>query len=396
MKYVRKVVAAVMAVTCLSSVTAPLSSTATYDPCDVNRDGSVNMGDVLCLNKHLLGVLYYTDYNQLDANQSHTVDATDVNCVMQKALNMSYTSCYIRQYPNAYMEPVNMPAISSTVTLDSSVATDATNSRWYVGYSYLEDAPIDRYELTATMDTLTSTQNAQARSLINGDDNRGVAHGYENTGIVYIRHYGTGFIVGDHHIATAAHCVGGNNGIYENLEILTYDRTGLPVEDGGLTIAEIHIPEDYSSTRTDLDYALITVQEDLSEYIHFEIGNSYNMTNTEAGSIPIHVTGMPAEVMDPETNTMVRNEEDLLYTHYGSVYGTNNVKFFKYTVDTTGNQSGAPVYTITRERYNNDEFYTYTALAVHTAGGGSSFNNGVLMTKYHQLFYNNNPYANYQ
>lgn len=398
MKYARKTFATVIAFMCLMNVTTPMSSMATYDPCDVNRDGRVSIADALAINKQLSGVQYATNYHLLDANQSHTIDATDANCVMQKAMGNSYSACYIRQFPNAYMEPVSMPAISSTITLDSSV-TDG-NSRWYIGYSYLDNAPIDRYELTATMNTLGSSQNARSEPGLNGNgDDRGVAHGYECTGIVHIgddESEGTGFIVGDHLIATAAHCVRTDGGEFKtDLTISTYDRSGNPVEGGELTIAEIHVPENYiNQLRTGYDYALVTVVEELCEtdYVHFDIGNSYNMTSSEVGTIPLHVTGVP-KMLGDDLNE--ENSDKKLYTHHGTIFGNDNVQVLKYNVDATSGQSGAPLYTITRERYNDDEYYTYTALGVVIRNNVTN-NESVLMTKYHQQFYNNNPYANYQ
>ncbi|MBR2913841.1 MAG: trypsin-like peptidase domain-containing protein [Oscillospiraceae bacterium] len=384
----RRVTAAAIAALCLCSATTSLFAGATtYDACDVNHDGSVNMTDVITINRFLLGADYYPNYNQLDANRSHTVDAADATCVMSKITQTPYSACYIRQYANAYMEVVNMPAVSNTITLDNT--TNATNVRTYKRYSYDDDCYLSPYTLTTSSLTLNSPQ---SRDILNGDDNRNVAHGYENTGIVYLENIGTGFIIGDHEIATAAHCVFNSNGIRKNIEILTYDRTGQP--DGGeLHVSEIHLPQDYSVIKecTPDDFALIIVEEDLSDRIHFSIGNSYNMTNSEVGTIPLHVTGIP----DKKPNGEPDEENDMLYTHFGSIYGNDNRSLLHYTVDTTGGQSGSPVYTITRERYNSTDYYTYTALAIHTAGpDGAGYNYGTLMTKYQLNFYRNNPYVN--
>lgn len=387
----RKMIAAVMAVLCMTGAMPAMTSSASYDSRDVNHDGAVNIQDVIAINHHLAGTKYYLEYNQLDANQSHTVDYADSRCVMHATINSSYSACYIRQYGNGYMQPVDMPAVSSTITLDSSV--NQTNSRSYIGYSYLTHEEIPEYELTVTTATLNAAQNNQARVLINGDDNRTVAHGYENTGIVLINGGVTGFIVGDHEIATVAHNVYYNNGFSPNISISTYDRTGNPVAGSSLNVAEVHVPLEYAESDNYLalyDYALITVTNDLSDYVHFDIGNCYNMTNSEVGTIPIHVTGRPGLVgEDQETNST-----NTLYTHYGEVYGNDNTSFLRYTADASAGQSGAPVYTITRECYDSSEYYTYTALSIH-ATGGTERNSGPLMTKYHQQFYNNNSYASY-
>ncbi len=391
----RKALAAMLAVLCMTGTMPATTSSASFDPCDVNHDGSVDIVDALTINQHLMGVIYYREYNQLDANRSHTVDSADSRCVLNAAINNSYSTCYIRQYGNGYMQPVNMPAVSSTVTLDSAV--NQMNFRQYFGYSYLDNENIAPYTLTVNTASLNNAQASQPRGLIGGDDNRQIAHGYENTGIVSVND-ASGFIVGNHQIATAAHCVYDNNGFLSSITVKTYDRTGEPtgVE---LTVAEVHIPTGYPGSNyydATYDYALITVTEDLSDYVHFEIGNCYNMTNSEAGSIPLHVTGIPAEIGNG-LNTS--NSTKTLYTHQGSVYGNSNTSVLCYAIDTSGGQSGSPVYTITRELYDGEFSYTYTALAVHAYYEGNStnslYNYGSLMTKHHLLFYKSNNQANY-
>ena len=365
----------------------PMGAGATYDACDVNHDGSVDITDVIALNHHLLGTKYYTNYNQLDANRSHTVDKADATCIMSKLVHTSYSACYIRQCGDS-IEAVDMPAVSTTLTLDNSVSD--TQGRWYVGYSYLENAPISRYQLTPTNVSLNSTQVSYSERMYSNGEEREVAHGYENTGIVATGITGTGFIVGDHEIATAAHCIHTNGQIRTDVEIWTYDRTG-ELDGNELHIAEIHVPENYSNTGSLYDYALIVVEEDLSDlgYVQFNIGNLYNLTLSEAGTIPFHITGQPDQFGG------VENTLNTLYTDFGTLYNNNNTSYLYCTAQGTGGESGAPMYTITRERYNDTDYYTYTALGIFV-GGNSSFNGGPLMNKHHLMFYRNNPYANYQ
>lgn len=402
--------AALAAALLLGSIAVPLSAGAvTYDPCDVNHDGSVDISDVIAINQYLCGAKYFRNYNQLDANRSHTVDAADAQCVLCKVTKVDYSACYIRQYGNGYKQPVAMPAVSSSVTLDSYAQT--SEARWYIGYSFIKNEPISRYLLNSTFANLNTVVNPSSRAII-GTDDRTVAHGYENTGIVHFTFdtingsaQATGFIVGDHEIATAAHCVYDKDNLvfYYNFNIQTYDQTGAAVSGKTLTAAEIHIPELYktaTSYKTRYDYALITVEEDLSDYMHFQIGNSYNMIQSEVQDIPIHVTGIPGSInitdpWNPYTSGN-GNSQNLLYTHFGSVYESNNCEVLFYTADGSGGQSGSPVYTITRERYNGQDHYTYTALAVNSGGIPDSHNCGPLMTRHHLRFYMNNPNIQYR
>lgn len=327
---------------------------------------------------------------------------------MQKTVNNSYSACYIRQYGNGYMQPVDMPAVSSTVTLDSWV--NQTNTRQYFGHSYATGEDIESYTIRVNSQSLNTAQSTQSRGLIGSEDNRTIAHGYENTGIVSVAG-GTGFIVGNHHIATAAHCVYKNGDFLSSISIETYDRSGEPTGDK-LDAVEVRIPTAYPGSGyldATYDYALITVVQDLTEYdptteegyVHFNIGNCYNMTNSQAGTIPLHVTGVPGLIGDDLSSS---NTSNALYTHYGSVYGNSNTSVLCYAIDASHGQSGSPVYTITRETYNDEFTYTYTALAIHAYNDGTvtngisancNYNYGTLMAKHHLLFYNANPHASY-
>lgn len=383
---IKKTLAAVLAALCVTSSIPAVISSASYDIRDVNRDGSVDILDVLAINQHLMGAKYYLEYDRLDANQSHTVDAADAKCVMNATIGIDYSACYVRQYGNGFMQYVPMPAVNSH-SLDSSV--NETAGRSYRRYSYKQGKYLASYTLTPNNMSLDA-DTAQSRGIIDDEDNRTVAHGAENEAIVAIGDNGTGFIVGDHTIATAASRVFENGQIKNGLVIRRYDRTGKMVGTP-LTISEIHLPMSYFFPGSAEDYALISVEDDLSGYIHFDIGNSYGMTVHEAGNIPLHVTGRPRWT---GTDPLNPNSSESLYTDNGSVYGFNNLSFLDFTIDATIGQEGSPVYTITREAYGGEFYYTYTALSLY-AMEVNGYNRGPMMNKHHLMFYGNNPYVSY-
>ncbi len=383
---IKKTLAAVLAALCVTSSIPAVISSAAYDNHDVNRDGSVDMLDVLAINQHLMGSKYYMEYNRLDVNQSHTVDAVDANCVLNKILGIDYSVFYIRQYGNGYKQPVSMPAVNS---FTPDAASYATTGRTYKRYSYKEGKYLSNYTLTPNNMSIDA-DTTQTRELINNDDNRTVAHGAENAAIVAIGTVGTGFIVGDHTIATAASCVYEGGQIKKDLFVYRHDTTG-NIVGIPMSISEIHVPASYSTKGSQYDYALITVDQDLSNLPHFDIGNAYSFTASEAGSIPLHVTGQPywtGDALDDDNPTGV------LYTHNGSVHDNSNGSMFFFNMDATNGQEGAPVYTITREAYNGEFYYTYTALSLYT-DTGNGYNRGPRMTKHHLMFYGNNPYVSY-
>lgn len=388
MKKFKKIVAAMMIVSMMVvSSAGTVSVTAdNYDRCDVDRNGLVQTLDIVYVNKYLSGVNAYTNYNQLDTNGSLTVDIEDYNCVMANFLGSSYSWNY---FSRATGNVVANPTISGFIP--NSTAS-STAGRQYRRYSYINNQELTPYTLTPTIGTLGSGVNS--REVI-GEDNRYPSYSEENSGIVRLGIGVTGFIVDDHHIATAAHCVYNKsiNSWFSPNSIKTYDSNG-NLTNTTLTPVEAHIPSYFASSNNDTayDYALITVAEDLSEYMHFELGTSYNATAAGFEGVPIYVTGSPSDLSNS-------NNSYRLYSAEGNVMDksplNNNVDdctdVLYYDIDTAGGQSGSPVYTINKR--NNS--YVYTAIAIHCAGVANCQNWGSMITNYHLQFYKNNPNVSY-
>ncbi len=175
---------------------------------------------------------------------------------------------------------------ASTLLVSSLAFTSAeatTVSRGYLKHVYATG--------TTTSYTLTTeiVSSPNARTIIDGDD-RTYQTRSENNGIVAFKNGGTGFIIGDHLIATAAHCVGGASGFPE-CEIYLYGSNGYKTGET-LTPVEAHIPVDYTTNKTTIyDYALIVVEEDLSDRTHFSLGYAYEPMNDEFVDAKLYVTG---------------------------------------------------------------------------------------------------------
>ena len=82
---------------CFGTMAAQLGmqASATTDPRDVNQDGTINIGDVIYLNRYLLGDFYVSDPSVLDANQNYLIDVADSNCIMAYVTESSYTCYYL-------------------------------------------------------------------------------------------------------------------------------------------------------------------------------------------------------------------------------------------------------------------------------------------------------------
>ncbi|SFD18649.1 trypsin-like peptidase domain-containing protein [Ruminococcus albus] len=323
-----------------------------YNPCDVNHDGNVNITDSIIVAIYLNGIRSYTNYNRLDANQSMTVDSSDLLCISSKVKGQTYSSGFYSRdswstIPYSFVSGFNPDTYASY-----------PYGRTYIKHNYATNSD-SYYTLYPQQYTLSSIEENPDRAVI-GTDDRYIAFGSENTGIVYLSYGAVGFIVDEHTIATAAHCVynidnetwylyGGINGG----NIKTYDSMG-NLTSTTLTPVEAHIMEDYYNyydisgyhyRPASMDYALITVEEDLSNYQFFDLGTSYNVSAYNYSNVPVYVTGTPGTVNGHG------NINHKLYSSEGHLEFTDGTDL-RYNVDTSGGQSGAPVYTITRNTAN--------------------------------------------
>lgn len=192
----------------------------------------------------------------------------------------------------------------------------------------------------------------------------------------------TGFVIDNHTIATAAHCVYG----YKIDKILFFDRSGnisMEITDP----VEYHVPRQYTlKEENDDDYALITVSQNLRAYKQFNLGY---VTDEFRGEVS--VTGFPKLFDNNKANDAINQHQ--MYTGKGNVIGftTDNLKV-KYTNDTSEGNSGSPVY-VTEELYGKEY---YTVIAIHTNRGETNKNNyGKRMTPEVLRFYKGNPNKQY-
>lgn len=397
MKNLRKFLSGfIAAVTIMSSISITASA---YDNCDVDRDGYVSVADVAALSKYLNGIYSVTNYNQLDVNRSLTVDEADYKCLVSRILGTTYNGAYFSRKTGNVVSP---PTVSGFTPSNSS---SDTTGRTYRRCRYDNNGqPTSLSDYTLIPEFMGFNNAGAGSRAVIGEDDRYASYSPENNGIVYFetnngrnQSVATGFIVGDHQIATAAHCVY-EDGWYTLSKVNTYDSNGCIISDT-IHPVEAHIPKSYDPLGDHMyDYALITVSDDLSDYVHFSLGTAYNVSASNYSNIPVYVTGCPTHVYDSDSGKNLPNRSKRLYSTEGRVMDKNNYLSSKYTdiicydVDTSGGNSGGPVYTITKM----DNKYVYTAIAIHHGGLESNGRNwGSMVTNYHLQFYNNNPNASY-
>lgn len=383
------VVAIVTAITTITSVSV-MNASADYDNCDVNRDGVVNMTDLLLLNKYCTGQIATASYNWLDVNHSLAVDSSDVDCLQARVLGGTYNGAY---FSRATGNTVAFPTVSGFIPNGTA---SSSASRSYMRYDYSTKTQLSNYVLTPILGTLNS------REIIDGmptEEDRYASYGTENSGIVALVYKdikgnefaGTGFIIDDHHIATAAHCVyDKDTARWYSYRIKLYDENGV-ITNTELTRVEAHCPVDYVEQYSTgaYDYALITVEEDLSnladyDCTYFALGTAYNATTSAFANVPVYVTGSPYD--------LIGENPIRLYSAQGNVIDKpSNYNVLCHDISVSGGDSGAPVYTITK----NGNKYTYTVIGIHNGLFDDGSKRASMITNYHLQFYYNNSNVSY-
>ena len=399
MKTTKRMLSTVLAILCSTSSLVSMKTVATYDPCDVNHDGNITILDAIIVSQYLSGNVRGNEYNQLDANMNLLVDYEDFKCVLAAVTELSYSASF---YSKRYSTTVSFPAITGT-TLDPDASLTA--GRTYRRYSYVTNSQLSNYTLYPNTDPINTSGGNYPDTIIDGES-RTYSYGDDNKAIVAltskypgVNGFGTGFIVGNHAIATAAHCVckkTPNNSISNvsitfpyDIDILTHNWNGTTTG-VQLSPVEVHIPNNYcqDSSENYYDYALIIVEEDLSNYPQFSVTSCYNRTAEQYSSIPIIANGCPGQL----PGTTEPNSGRRLYYDEGRILDATEQRCIDFSMDISSGQSGCPFYTITKSYSDSDDdpSYSYSALGITTHGAQAS-NFGVRFTKYHNSFYGSNP-----
>lgn len=200
--------------------------------------------------------------------------------------------------------------------------------------------------------------------------------------------YGTGFVVDEHTIATAAHCLYSksasdsrkSSSIVLDKIVFVDNRNHVELQITSSDIKAAHIPFIYT-TGSGADYALITVNTDLSDRAVFNLG--YPMDSMSTSDISVTCTGFPGEKND-------------INSHY-MMAGRGNVEMMSdellyHSVDTSSGQSGSPLYVTTS--YGGNTYYTVIGMQVMKPiddGSAPFLNRATRMTTNVLHFYKNNP-----
>lgn len=198
----------------------------------------------------------------------------------------------------------------------------------------------------------------------------------------------TGFIIDDHLIATAAHCVYnvGQRRFYEDLKIKIYNEDCTKVLET-IEPKETHIPLNYYVKSNEMyDYALIYVEEDLSKYGEFSL--SMPMDSFMTSGATVTVSGFPKDTAsDPSANFEKRYKAD------GEIMDIRTFKpaiwdyQIRYSAFMSRGDSGGPVYTT--QTFDGETYHT--VVGINTSGATDLYC-GTRITTTLLMFYYNNDY----
>ncbi len=273
----------------------------------------------------------------------------------------------------------------------------------YYKYDY---ATGERTSYTLSQDILTNDANEDEADVQSDDPrvpggNSGVVKLVINNGKV-----GSGFIIDDHVIATAAHCCIQNyKNVYSDIKVLLFADAADQTPAASITPVEIHVPTTYLTSNVfenpELkhinDYALITVAEDLSAYEHYDLGTITDVF--EKSGKDVTVTGFPQTVGSQEVNTVTQHQ---MYTGSGAIkeytwtFPGEKGCILIYGVKITGGNSGGPIYVTTTYQKGKTIQTKKTAIGVVIATGYSENEYlGVRILPEILKFYKSNDYVNY-
>ena len=363
---------AVVTAASVISFSGSAAQNVTYN--DPYGNGVIDMSDSVAIMQYISGAITPENVDRLDFDNNGVVTMMD-----------SYKIQMYRLQLLGNADDIVTLASPAAVTPqgDSSVTYRVYNAQTGV------ELTSKRYTLNESTKYYNDSCNSISTRSVIGTDDRVVD--WSKNGVVKIMgsngFIGSGFVVGKHTIATAAHCVNGRS----LTNIILFDNNGIGTN---ATPVEYHVPEMYYSSTRNYDYALITVEQDLSDYMQFDLGTVLNYSPSHDNAVTN--TGFPGVIQKSDgTFTTVNNESiHNMYSSTGSITGIND-RYFCHTVDTSHGDSGSPVYYT--ETINGQTYYT--VVGIHVRGDTNPFddieeNEATRITTELIRFYNQNPHIN--
>lgn len=336
---------------------------ATGTPRDPNGDGSIDLADSVFIQQFLVGNKLPWDLTSLDFDQNGVISKFDARMVQLYLLNLYNAPDYNQSDEIEYSD-------GSTI--------------YYRRHDCLSNMQSSYYEYSLAP-AYYSNNIGNDTDVIIGDNDMVLD---SDTAVVKLSCGGSGFIIGNHVIATAAHCVYDLDTDYFlniSIDIVSANNTVIQT----LYPRYIHIPKNFaqlSSYNKEYDYALIYVTADLSQYGKFDLGMALEEYIDDEGTVT--VSGFPQEYPSGYENMPY----GLRFKATGNIDPSfQNPRCIFYDADTAGGDSGGPVY-IEEQTTAGGSLEKYkTAIAINVAESSYyNYNTGVQITGDLLRFYKNN------
>ena len=276
MKKLISALAAVVA-TCVAA-TSLVANAALIDPS--GNDG-ITASDSLYIQQFLAGMIPSYNLNSVDVDMNGIVSKMDSDKILS----------YLTNRDNPLLP--DAPANYDTTT----ISTIESRSYRKHNYSSVVATSYSRYTINQSSFNTASADSDCMPFTIIGDNN--MVRDTDSAVVRLCNVGGTGFIIGDHIIATAAHCV------YDK-KTKTFKDNNIEIVDENNNVidsfhaASVHIPEDYVLDRSYnlYDYALLYVPSvDLSDYGMFSLGVAKDEFVTDSRK-QVVISGFPQEYPD--------------------------------------------------------------------------------------------------
>lgn len=331
------------------------------NPRDPNGDGFINIQDSVFIKQFLGGSVLPYKLSPLDFDKNGLITKLDSQKVELYNLNLY----------NAPSDDPNDPIEYSNGT---------TRTYWRHDYNSNDSTSYYEYDLSQTL--FVNNVGDDTDVIIGSND---MIRDYDKA-VVKLSTGGTGFIIGDHTIATAAHCIFDqitDSFLNITIEVIDTDNTVLST----MTPRYAHINKEYSQSDDGMyDYALIYVTTDLSQYGKFDLGIALRPYIDNEGQVI--VSGFPSTYppgyTQPPYGLRFKSSGNLISSYTGTT-------LLAYDADMASGQSGGPVY-VEEGIYNGNDYIEYkTAIAINTTESDTD-NFGVRITEDLIKFYKKNTY----
>lgn len=365
----KKLISALAAFATVCVTAASLVANAAY--IDPSGNDGVTASDSLYIQKFLAGLFPSYNLNSMDVDMNGIVSKMDSDKILH----------YLTNRDNPILPEA--PANYDTTTLKN--IEERTYRKHKYSSSSLTSYSTYTVKRPPSSNMLSSDYDCMPMGII-GDNNM-----VRDTDSAVVRLYnvgGTGFIIGDHVIATAAHCVYNKDArIFMDNNIEIVDENNNVID--SFHAESVHIPEDYVLNESYglYDYALLYVPSvDLSDYGMFSLGVAKDEFVTDSRK-QVVVSGFPQEYPDGYGSGPC----EIRFKAAGNIYSQWNEHHLYYTADTAGGDSGGPVYV--EEGFTaNGQWYSYKTVVGINKSSAGAYNTGVRITPELLAFYNHNQY----